>query len=183
MSNFALSSEQLENNTHRLRAIEPTDVPALLRLENDASMWWLGATITPYSEATMIKYATGGHDLHRDKQLRLMLDWKTDNVWITVGAMDLYEFDASNMRAGVGVAIETDARRKGHAAMGLELLKKYGLETLGLHQLYAEVPCSHNPSMKLFERCGFTATEQRKDWLKVNGEWKDVVLFQTFSKY
>ena len=172
----------MENNTHRLRAIEPKDVPTLMRLENDASMWWLGATITPYSEATMIKYATGGHDLHRDKQLRLMLDWKTENGWITIGALDLYDFDPSNMRAGVGVAIEADARRKGHASIGLELLKEYGLGTLGLHQLYAEVPSIHKPSMNLFKSCRFTASECRKDWLKVNGEWKDVVLFQTFSK-
>ena len=67
----------LKNQTHRLRAIEPGDIASLLIWENDASTWWLGASIAPYSEAVIMKFASGDHDLYRDKQLRFMLDTKS----------------------------------------------------------------------------------------------------------
>ena len=69
----------LSSSTHRLRAIEPSDVAQLLDWENDATTWWLGASLAPYSEATMTKFAEGVHDIYSDKQLRFMLDVKTDD--------------------------------------------------------------------------------------------------------
>ena len=79
----------LENSTHRLRAIEPSDVDLIHDWENDSSTWWLGSTITPFSKEVLMRFATGDHDLFRDKQLRLILDEKLKNEkWEVVGAVE-----------------------------------------------------------------------------------------------
>ena len=173
----------LNCQTHRLRAIEPGDVEQLLDWENDASTWWLGASLSPYSKAVMVKYAEGDHDIYRDKQLRLMLDaCDEEGIWRTVGALDLYDYDPRNHRAGVGIVVDMKKRRIGHALKGLNLLAEYSFEHLGLHQLYAEVPGGHNPSINLFKKAGYTGNEVRKDWVRKGSLWKDVILLQKFAK-
>ncbi len=176
----------LKNQTHRLRAIEPSDIASLLIWENDASTWWLGASITPYSETVMIKFASGDHDLYRDKQLRFMLDVKTSSnagdTWEVVGAVDLYDFNSRNRRAGVGIVIDESKRKQGHALEGLNLLSKYAFNHLGVYQLYAEVPSSHEPSIKLFVKAGYLTSEIRKDWVRNGSLWLDVNLMQKFSE-
>ena len=173
----------LNCQTHKLRAIEPADVDQLLLWENDASTWWLGASLSPYSKAVMIKYSEGEHDIYRDKQLRFMLDASDEeNKWRTVGAVDLYDYDPRNHRAGVGIVIDKLERRKGHATVGLKLLFKYAFQHLGVHQLYAEVPVDHQQSINLFEKVGFNGKEIRKDWVRKGSEWKDVILIQKFAK-
>ena len=171
----------LKNATHRLRAIEPSDVEALLVWENDASTWWLGASLTPYSKALMIKYAEGGHDIYRDKQLRLMLDAIIDGEYVTVGAVDLYDYDPRNKRAGVGIVIDESYRRKGHALEGVSLLANYAFNHLGVHQLFAEVPNNHNTSVDLFSKAGYDKAELRKDWVRKEGNWIDVILMQKIA--
>jgi diamine N-acetyltransferase len=173
----------LISQTHKLRAIEPGDVEQLLAWENDASTWWLGASLSPYSKAVMIKYSEGGHDIYRDKQLRLILDaCNEEGQWRTVGAVDLYDYDPRNHRAGVGIVVDQLERRNGHAFVGLELLSKYAFEHLGVHQLYAEVPGGHEPSIGLFKKAGYVGDEVRKDWVRKGSIWKDVILLQKFAE-
>ena len=173
----------LKNATHRLRAIEPSDVDTLLLWENDASTWWLGASLSPYSKALMTRYAEGDHDIFRDKQLRFILEVDVDEYWVTVGAVDLYDFDPRNKRAGVGIVVDEKYRRKGHALEGLMLLANYAFGHLGVHQLYAEVPSKHNSSFDLFTKAGYLASESRKDWIMKEGTWIDVILMQKIAEY
>jgi diamine N-acetyltransferase len=173
----------LENATHRLRAIEPEDVDNLLRWENDSESWWLGASITPYSKATLLKFATGDHDLYRDRQMRFMLDYKnTQGDWSTVGAIDVYDFDVRNQRAGIGVIVDAKARRNGHASVGLNLIANYTKVHLGLHLIYAEVPAKHEASINLFQKSGYQECELRKQWVKGVDGWEDVILMQFFNR-
>ena len=123
------------------------------------------------------------HDIYKDKQLRLMLDYKdTEQAWKTVGAVDLYDFDIRNLRAGVGIAIDEAERNNGHALAGLNLLHEYAFKHLGLHQLYAEVPADHQPSINLFQKAEYIDCELRKEWVKGTKKWCDVVLFQLLNR-
>lgn len=168
----------LESATHRLRAVEPGDIDRLMVWENDSTTWWLGSVTAPFSKAILEKYIESGQDIYSDKQIRFMLDSKTEEGWVTVGALDLYDFDPRNLRAGVGIITDISHRRQGHATRGLELLKIYGFEHLGLHQLFAEVPASHTPSVKLFQTSGYVSGEKKSDWIKNNEEWVDVLCMQ-----
>ena len=165
----------LKTDTHVLRALEPSDSEVLFQLENASSEWWLGATIVPFGRATLEQYASGQHDLYRDLQLRLMLETADGDV---VGAVDLYQFEPRNRRAGIGIAILECHRQRGHAKAGLQLMIEYALGHLGLHQLWAEIPVCNAESIKLFESEGFEQSGRMRDWLWRAPKWEDALLFQ-----
>ena len=97
----------LKSSRHRLRAMEPRDVSQLHAWENASEDWWMGASVQPISMEAMQQFATGQHDLYRDRQLRWMLDaLLSEGEWNTVGAVDLYDFDPRQRRAGVAIHVD-----------------------------------------------------------------------------
>lgn len=171
----------LETKTHKLRAVEPTDAVQLYRIENKSDEWWLGSNLAPFSRATLEHYAAGKHDLYADLQLRLMIDVK-GNPDICVGAVDLYQLDPRNRRAGVGIAIEEHERRNGHGLAALTLLSDYAFGHLGLHQIWAEVPASNGESVALFQRAGFEQKGHLSQWVWSGTEWHDALWMHKIVK-
>lgn len=167
----------LENETHRLRAMEPEDADLLFDIENDSKEWWIGATMNPISRAALQNFASGQHDLWRDLQLRLMIETREDNPQ-TLGAVDLYQLDPRNRRAGVGIVIFQEHRGKGHAFKSLELFIQYAFEHLGLHQLWAEIPGTHDASLSVFEAAGFSRSGELRDWIRNGDHWVDAFCMQ-----
>ena len=170
----------LKSSSHRLRAMEPTDLDLLFQLENSPSEWWMGAQLAPLSRATLERYIAGDHDLYRDLQLRLIIETRNGNA---VGAVDLYQLDPRNRRAGVGVAIAPGHRKAGHAKAGLELLVSYAFEHLDLHQLWAEIPAMNDRSLTLFEKAGFATGGRFTDWIRAEGTWHDAIWVQCISNF
>ena len=163
--------------------MELADVQALHAWENASEDWWMGASILPVSVEAMTQFATGNHDLYRDRQWRWMLDSREapGAPWQTVGAVDLYDFEPRQLRAGVAVHIDADARRSGHARAGLSILQDHASSHLGLKQLYAEVPVNHEASLGLFQKAGYRTTGHREQWIRTpQGGWSDVVTLQLF---
>ena len=168
-----------QDDQHRLRAMEPGDADFLYALENIPHEWWVGAQVAPISKATLQLYIAGDHDLFRDQQIRFILE---DERGKAVAAVDLYQLDARNQRAGVGIAVAQGERQKGHATAGLRLLLPYAFEHLGLRQLWAEIPSIHPESLKLFERNGFVVCGDFKDWIRTPTGWCDAVCVQAIRK-
>ena len=52
--------------------MELADVQALHSWENASEDWWMGASVLPVSVEAMTQFATGNHDLYRDRQWRWM---------------------------------------------------------------------------------------------------------------
>jgi diamine N-acetyltransferase len=152
--------------------MEPEDTDLLFDMENDAKDWWMGATLNPIGRATLRNFASGQHDLWRDLQLRLMID-SLEEVPRTVGALDLYQLDPRNSRAGVGIVIRESDRQQGHAQNSLRLLTQYAFEHLGLNQLWAEIPETHGASLSIFETAGFKETGTLRQWIRHQDKWVD----------
>ena len=167
----------LENNLIKLRALEPEDLDALYKWENDADLWQCGATIAPYSKFALKEYIADSRlDIFQSRQLRLMIVWKEDNS--PIGTIDLYDFDPMNLRAGIGILIDSAYRGKGIGKQALDLIKDYAFDFLLLKQLYAHVPKRNEISLKLFATCGYTNTACLKEWIKTNGGFDDVYVMQ-----
>ena len=91
----------------RLRKIEPTDLPYLYQWENDARMWADSSTHNPLSQADLREYiASSTGDIYRDGQLRLMIE----DEGVTMGCIDLFDLDARNRKAAIGMYIAPHAR-------------------------------------------------------------------------
>ena len=98
-------------------------------------------------------------------------------------AIDLFDFDPYNRRAGIGILIhEEKERRQGYASEALKLILQYGFHTLDLHQLYCNVNPENTASMRLFLKHGFVPTGTKKEWVRIQNRWQDEILLQRIYK-
>jgi len=162
----------------KLRAIEPEDLDTLYGIENDESLWSVGATNVPYSRYTLYDYiANAKNDIYTDRQVRLMIEDCGRDV---AGIVDIINFDPKNLRAEVGIVIKRGFRNRGLACATLDRIKEYSLSVLHLHQLYAYVDKNNVGSIRLFEKCGFMKSSELKDWLFDGKEYHDALFMQLF---
>jgi diamine N-acetyltransferase len=172
----------LENTNIALRALEPEDLEAMYRWENDSEIWRYGATITPYSRFALRDYLNNTliQDIFQSRQLRLIIvDKASGNL---AGAIDLYDFDPVNRRAGIGILIDSAFRRQGLGLQALKLMRDYAFQFLYLHQLYAHIPQSNLPSYRLFQKSGYQQTGVISSWIKSVTGFTDVYVMQLLNR-
>lgn len=164
-----------------LRALEPEDLQFLYELENDTAIWEISGTATPYSKHVLQLYLDNAHrDIYDVKQLRLCICNSEDKV---VGLIDLFDFDPKNNRAGLGIVIkDSDKRNQGIGKESITLLIEYAFSNLHLHQIFANVAEDNASSIHVFEKLGFVNVGLKKDWILVNGSYKNEILFQKIKK-
>ena len=171
----------------RLRKIEPSDLPFLYQWENDATMWADSDTHNPLSRHDLHQYienTTG--DIYRDGQLRLIIEDNdaTQRLLNTtqlspsiVGCIDLFDFDARNRKAAIGMYIAPDARGKGVGKQAVEHLLDYAFGFLHLRMLYAIISVHNTACSHIYEQMGFAPSSLLRDWT-LEG---DAVLWQKSS--
>ena len=165
----------------KLRALEPEDLELLYEWENNDSNWLISNTISPFSKYILKRYLENSHkNIYETGQLRLMIDHFPDKI--TIGTIDIFDFDPFHNRAGLGILIADEAyRRKGYASMALARLIEYCFKTLRLHQLYCNILANNCESMDLFKKQGFVQTGQKKDWIKTSDNYFDEYFFQLIN--
>ena len=163
-----------------LRALEPEDLDFIHAVENDESIWEISCTQTPYSKFLIKQYLDNAHkDIYEVKQLRLVISNYDD---VALGMIDLFDFDFKNRRAGVGILVkDSKDRLKGYGREALKLLIDYSFKHLDLHQLYCNISENNDVSIKLFSNQGFKNIGLKKDWIYVNGAFKNEFLFQLIN--
>jgi diamine N-acetyltransferase len=168
----------------RLRALEPDDVELLYEWENDRRIWHLSNTTAPFSRFALEQYVLNtGQDIYASRQLRLMIDLNDPAAgYKTIGSVDLFDFEPVHMRAGVGILIQEDFRKKGYASEALDLLIKYAFEILHFHQVYANIGVDNTDSINLFKKKGFSYTGTKKEWNFCGSEWRDESMFQLIGR-
>lgn len=167
----------LSNNLIRLRALEPDDIDMLYLWENDTELWKYGSNIAPFSRKLLADYIdTYEGDIFKSGQLRFMIVSIDSNI--PVGMIDLYDFDAVNRRAGVGIMIDVAQQSRGYARGALTLLCKYCYERLGIHQLYATVSVDNSPSIALFHDSKFKTCGRLRSWIRRGDSYIDAYILQ-----
>ena len=166
----------------KLRAFEPEDLELLYKWENNISYWTVSNTISPFSKYTLKRYVENSHkSIYETSQLRLMIDYIPDNI--SVGSLDIYDFDPYHLRAGIGILIANEKyRRKGLASMSLKCIINYCFKTLQLHQLYCHILSDNPKSMQLFSKLGFVEAGIKKAWVKTPSGYIDQHVFQLINK-
>jgi diamine N-acetyltransferase len=165
-----------------LRALEPEDLDFIYTIENDESIWHVSNTQTPYSKFLIRQYLENAHqDIYEAKQLRLAICLNETSE--AIGLIDLFEFDPRNHRAGIGIVIHSETNRSnGIGKEALQLLINYSFNQLQLHQLFANIGTDNEASLNLFATFGFEKIGVKKDWIKINNQFQDEVLFQLINQ-
>ena len=160
-----------------LRAVEPTDLPLLYEWENDVDNWEISHTMEPYSKALLEKFIeTSAQGLYGNRQQRLMIVENSTSE--TIGAIDIFDFDPQNRRAGIGILIDKKHRHNGFGLEAVELTIKYLYETVGLHQIYCNILIDNDYSLRLFQKAGFEICGKKKEWILTKNGWADEYFLQ-----
>jgi diamine N-acetyltransferase len=167
----------------RLRALEPEDLELLYKWENNESYWIISNTASPYSRYTLKRYLKNSHKtIYETGQLRLMIDLIDEKV--TIGTIDIFDFDPFHKRAGIGILIADESyRRKGYATMAIKCLTGYCFKTLQMHQLYCNILATNTESLDLFTKLGFVQIGIKKDWVKSADRYIDEHMFQLIDQH
>jgi diamine N-acetyltransferase len=168
---------KINNDLVALRAPEPGDVDALFRHENAPESPDATLTCAPVSRRMLERYVENySADIADTGSLRLMV--VAADSGRTVGSVDLYDHNSRDRRAYVAIYIEESARRRGYGLAALGLLCTYASETLGLHQLAAEIAVGNAPSRGLFAKAGFKTCGRLRSWLRTGRRYSDVIICQ-----
>ena len=161
----------------RLRAMEPEDLEVMYAMENDSQTWDVTNFTVPYSRFVLKQYIENSEcDMFADRQLRMMIVRAEDDV--VIGTIDITEFSPMHARGEVGIAIRKEYQGNGYAKEALRLLCDYVFSFLYLKQLIVHISVDNEASIRLFESCGFVRCGLLKEWWRVGGCYKDVVLLQ-----
>lgn len=171
----------LDSDIVRLRAMEPEDVDILYKWENDTNIWKVSNTTTPFSRHILRRFIESqADDIFETRQLRLMIEEKQGGR--LVGAIDLFDIDAYNRRAGVGILIyDTKDMCQGYASSALQLLIRYSFMVLNLNQLYCNLLFDNSPSLHLFRSKGFLTIGVKREWVKTTSGWMDEYMLQLIN--
>ena len=171
----------IQGDNIRLRAMEMEDADWIYHFENDPSLWRVTQTVTPYSRYAIEQYVLNStiQDIYGSRELRMVIESLHNRR--PVGLIDLFDFDPLNRRAGIGIAIEKQERRKGFAKEALDLMIHHSFQVLALHQLYCSILVSNEPSLRLFQKFGFEITGRRKEWVINANHWEDEFFLQLLN--
>lgn len=167
-----------------LRAPELNDLNKIQTWENDKALWHLSNTLLPFSRFSIEQYILSEQeDIFSKKQARFIIALVNNEEELdSIGAIDLFDFDPKNRRAGVGILIEEKYRNKGYAKQALTLLIDHSFNVLNLHQLYCSILYSNTESLNLFKGQQFSVIGVKKDWILLNNEWQDEYILQLINQ-
>ena len=166
----------IEGNLCRLRALEPEDLDAMYGWENDTDTWRVSGTVAPFSRHVLSRLIDEQQfDIYATRQMRLVIETLDGTA---VGAVDMFEFDPQNLRAGVGIIIAPPYRKQGFALDALQTLERYVRDVLRMHQLWCSVGADNEASLALFKKAGYAECGRRKEWILTPNGAMDEVLMQ-----
>lgn len=166
----------IEGNLCRLRALEPEDLDAMYGWENDTDSWRVSGTVAPFSRHVLSRFIDEQQfDIYATRQMRLVIESLNGTA---VGAVDMFEFDPQNLRAGVGIIVAPPYRKLGYAQDALQALERYVRDVLRMHQLWCSIGADNEASIALFRKAGYAECGRRKEWLLTSTGAIDEVLMQ-----
>ena len=148
----------LKGENISLRPLYLSDLNFLFEVENNTDNWRYGTENKVYTKEELTNYiANAKQDIATAGQFRFLIDLENTPI----GFIDL--FDYTTDRAGVGVIIAKNYRRKGFAKEALKLLSIYSFETLNFKKLDCNIEKDNLASLKLFTSCGFELEREKKE--------------------
>lgn len=164
----------LQSENLNLRAVEPSDIDFMWRVESDRSQWLDNGNTAPYSQSQIVDYVMNYKaDPMREGELRLIIEHDGE----TIGIADLYNLNVVSRTGWIGIYLNPESRGYGHARKTLALLSDYAFNILHMRCLGAKIAEPNKACISLFESGGFEHVGSLKKWLLAD-EAVDVLIYQ-----
>jgi RimJ/RimL family protein N-acetyltransferase len=158
-----------------LVALEKGDLPRVASWINDERIGFFNGARFPVSLAEQEAWFEG---TVRDRtKKKLVIRTREGEL---AGMVSLFNLDAKNQNAEVGVYVAPEFHRRGYAAEALRMLVRFAFAELNLHKVYCTI-FSFNPgSVRLFESVGFRPDGVRRGHVYAAGGFHDVLCYAMF---
>ena len=103
---------------------------------------------------SQLSYTSSASDRSSESEIRTSI----------LGCIDLFDFDARNRKAAIGMYIAPDVRGKGVGKQAIQLLEDYAFGFLRLRMLYAIISVHNTACSHIYEQMGFSPSSLLKDW-------------------
>jgi ribosomal-protein-alanine N-acetyltransferase len=156
-----------------IRPLAERDALALLRLRLDNRAFLAPFDpVRPESFFTLETQTTIARNPHG---LRFaILDGRALAGTITLSNVSLGPF----LSANVGYWVSADRNGRGLASRAVGELSEHAFGELGLHRLEAGTLVDNLASQRVLEKSGFELIGLARNYLHINGDWRDHLLFQ-----
>ncbi|MCF3130410.1 GNAT family N-acetyltransferase [Streptomyces olivochromogenes] len=158
----------------RLRAVEPEDWTALMRLADDAGRRG-GRLDLPRSAESYRAWAKEQAVAKWDDD-RFRLAVETTATGELVGTVGSHRTGRRSGWFELDVTIGADHRRKGYATEAVVLLLRFMFAERRYHKCLAAIFAHNEPSLTLFRRLGFTEEGRLREHVFFAGRHHDLVL-------
>ncbi len=111
------------------------------------------------------------------RSLRLAISWHDDDERAVLGTISLTELVRGPLQqAFLGYTLAERAQGKGIMTEAVRALCTLGFDTLRLHRVAANYMPTNERSGGVLRRCGFAVIGYARDYLFIDGAWRDHVL-------
>ena len=152
-----------------LRKVRASDRRELVeRVAEGASLLspWISAPSTPRAFRHYLRRTQ-----RDDHEGLLVCRLDTDAI---IGVINLNNIvRGSFLSASLGYYAMARHAGQGYMQEGLELVKDYAFRQLGLHRIEANIQPNNKRSINLVKRCGFVREGYSRDFLHIEGAWRD----------
>mgnify|MGYP001793257704 CR=1 FL=1 len=163
-----------------LRAIEPTDAPALFAMQSDALLFrYLGKPPHQAMEETVQLI----QELQQAYVQQAMLCWAAtirDRPDI-IGTCGFNTIEPTHRRAEIGGALSARYWGSGVAWEAVEAILRYGFEGLRLHSIEAKINPANRSVVRLLKLAGFQKEAHFRDRYWKDGQWVDIAVYTLFE--
>jgi diamine N-acetyltransferase len=174
--------DNMKGDLITLRALEPSDLQEVYTLENEEGQISSAGNYSSFSRYTISEFIKNSNqDIVQSGQFRWVVQDNEDDSF--AGLIDLYDYDAINRRAGIGIYIIPTKRGRSFALEAIDVLVSYCHRVLNLNQVYCQIEIDNLSSKTLFEeKAGFKLSGIQKEWNIRNSNPIDVCFYQKILK-
>ena len=175
-----MDMDDLVTTRLRLRELSMDDAPAIAELFRDvevARFHNLGP-VTDLAEAdeAISRVRAGTEAGH-------MVRWAITVPPIdrAIGTVGFLNITPADRRAGIGYDLARPYWGQGLATEAVEAVVRYGLQTLGLHRIEADVMPGNERSMRLLQTLGFVEEGQLRDYAYFKGRFNTLIRYSLLT--
>ncbi len=164
-----MKSRFLEKDDVILRPVEKDDKEFLQELmQHPEVRKTIGRAPKPSNQVNQEQYI---ESLEEDDKESFLIMYDGEKA----GSISIGDLDKPYRKSEIGLSVHPDHHNQGIGTKAIQLIVKYGFETLNRHRIKGGYLEGNEASKRVMEKAGFQEEGRGRDFKYVDGEWKDVI--------
>lgn len=171
----------LESDRLLLRRVTTADVAAVFELRsNPETMQYVPRPLVKNHDEALAHIATIEAKIESNEGINWAITLKGESKML--GIIGHYRIQPENYRAEIGYMILPEYQGMGITSEAVELVVKYGFETMKLHSIEGIIDPDNIASAKVLEKNGFVKEAHFKENEFYNGKFMDTAIYSLLNK-